>query len=251
MIKILSIYLILFYSTLGLSEEKPENEKRPRLAAATTGSEFYIEKGLVDKVYSQTTSQEEGKHIPLGSMRPQVGILSPRAFSIKNDYFEIDYAEQMGNIPFVGLDVAKHIYQLNRVGFYLNGELGYTYQQGTLKAQSSSGTEVEDSVTLQWIPIIVGLAVDYDLPWSRLVKPMIDVGGGASWVHHTGTIDGLDHSEWVPEYGAGLSLLLFPSLTTSGGMFGGITIGAAYKKSTSDKQKIEGWEYKLGSSIIL
>ena len=166
-----------------------------------------------------------------------------------NDYFAIDYADQLGTIPFISFAFMSEFAKFKQMAFSFKGEFGYSYKQGTFKASSSAGPDIEDSITLQWVPVVAGILTDYTPSWARWIKPSLEVVAGAHWLNHVGTLDGLDQSVWVPVYGGGVSLTFFPGSKTD--VFGGITFAADYMQSINSDQRIRGWMYKLGSTILL
>lgn len=244
------LMFVWLQATLLFAEDSSETEVVNKNTSNLNNSKshFYIEKGLVDKVYDQTMSLEAKRHNSFGSMFPSIGILNAQEFELSNDYFAINYANQLGSIPLIGFALASEFARFYSVGLNFKGEFGYSYKQGTFKAKSASGSEINDTITLQWVPLMVGLSADYTPSWASWLKPSIEILGGAHWLHHSGTLDGLDHSVWVPAYSGGLSFAFFPSMKTG---MGGISIGANYLNSSNSDQKIRGWVYKVGSSILL
>lgn len=246
------MFAVFILTNLAFAQPKIIEEKTGEISTATDdASQFYIEKNLVDTVYKQTVSEEEMLHSRGGVMTPQIGVFSASRFFVSNEYFAVDYAEELGSIPFASFALAKPIYGMDQFSVFGKGEVGFSYKQGTYKALSTSGPAIEDSITLQWVPILAGLVFEYQPAWANWIKPSISIFTGANWLHHSGTIDGLDYSEWVPVYGYGPAFSFLTSNKEEEGIFEGFTISATFQKSTDSEHKIEGWEYKLGSSIIL
>lgn len=249
-----SIVLLIFW-LVSMSFANAQNEysaktrKRTVAVPRENSSQFYIEKGLVDKVYKQAMTLGANHSNSKGSLVPSFGVLSMEQFTLANDYFAIDYADQLGTIPFISFAFMSEFAKFKQMAFSFKGEFGYSYKQGTFKASSSAGPDIEDSITLQWVPVVAGILTDYTPSWARWIKPSLEVVAGAHWLNHVGTLDGLDQSVWVPVYGGGVSLTFFPGSKTD--VFGGITFAADYMQSINSDQRIRGWMYKLGSTILL
>jgi len=237
--------MVLFESTASAVEKKSQAVNYDEMG------EFYIEKDLVDKVYEQTTSLEASRHPSPGTIQPNIGFFSAKDFQLSNEYFRTDYASQIDAIPVLGFVGATKIYQVQNVALNVTYEFGYSYNQDTFFAESASGAFVEDTIVLQWVPVMTGFSIDYSSPWAQWIKPSLGTVGGAHWVHHTGTIDGLEQNVWVPLVGAGMSVSLFPGMESSDTGFNGITVSANYLKSINSDQKIRGMIYKIGSTIKL
>ena len=163
---------------------------KPVLGEGT--SEFYIEEGLVSKIFKETSSSQSRPQTESSSFTPMLGFLNPSTMTVANKYFKTDYS-QLGSMPYLYLNIQRDILNINRDRIVAGLSVGYGYLQQKIYSQDSSQLNVEDTVSLQWVP----MEVSGKYVWSGIpklsFKPSVDIGLGRVWVHQDGNIDGIDH----------------------------------------------------------
>ncbi|MEZ4742308.1 MAG: hypothetical protein R3B45_07665 [Bdellovibrionota bacterium] len=244
--------LASIFSHHALGQTKKAEKKG--LLAKMEGSEFQIEKDLVEKFYNDssiTASKSGSDSSGTSELSPQIGLMSLKELSLENDYFKADYAENLGSIPLISFAVANQVLKTKAASIFAVGSFGYAYKQGTYKLESSSGTEIEDTVTFQWVPLQIASRLDFEILRMGFLTPSIEGGVGTNWFHQTGTVDGVDQGFWVPVYHGALALTLFGGAIGPNVTFGGITIRSQYQRSISDDQAFSGWYHNLGTKILL
>ncbi len=155
---------------------------------AQPAGEFYIEPGLVAKIYDESTAKNKEAETTSFSVTPMLGVLGAGEFTLHNRYFETDL-RQLGPLPFGYLHLQKPLWQKDRTGMLSSFNIGYGYLQHSLTTENTSGSEMTDTATLQWLPVEFGLMAQ--MVFGKL-KPSFDLGIARLWCHQEGRLDGFD-----------------------------------------------------------
>ena len=208
--------------------------------------EFYLEKGLVDKIYGEKI--EENKVAARNNnsrLTPSFGVLLLDELRLSTSYFDLDYTESFSQVPVAGITFTSLVRRLSKT--VISGELraGFSHLQEDIETDSASGLRQEDSVTLIWVPLNADLKLEYDNPY---ISPSLILGSGIHWLDQSGKMDGISQTYWAPVYAAGAGFTFFKRYD---GTFGGITLESLYQASLKDSQKIAMWDIRLGAQLLL
>lgn len=155
-------------------------------------SEFYIEKGLVSKIFKETSSEIAPQGTKPSIFTPMIGIIHPSTLIVSNRYFQTDY-HQLDSMPYLYLNIQSSLFRNGNDPIVGSLSVGYGYLQQKIHSKDQSSLEVEDTVSLQWMPMEIGGRYVWSGFSSYSVSPSLDVGLGRIWLHQDGNIDGIDH----------------------------------------------------------
>jgi len=252
--------LVVGLSSGLLAEEKPstqdEFDVRPStkpMLAKTEGSEFSIDANLVDKMFESTTNEASATASGTDRVRFEaaLGYMIPSEMSFQNDYFTVPYTENVSSISYGMLRVGKPFLQAGKVSFGAFGLVGYSYLQGIYEVESKDGLALKDTISLQWIPLQLGLTIDVIDILGNVVQPGLIVAGGADSFTQSGTLDGMNQSYWVPSSSFGLAFNFFGNGTAKESTFDGISLSGQYRTSYGDEQVFKGWTYNLATRFAM
>lgn len=225
------------------------------LQAASAGSEFEMDKDLINKLYQQTLT-EGGVDVTYKrgyfDVTPQFSIIFPSSFALFNDYFTVPYSDTPAGILALSVTFGTPIVHWG--DFKWTGQLrfGYGYKEGNYKITSKSpGTAsvYTDVIKLHRMPLSVGSQLSYPLPGIGFIEPCVTFGVGAEYLYQTGRLDGLDQGFWVPFTLVSPALSFFKS-EGGEGWFGGLTVGATFQSSFASSQVVRGLSYDAGVTLL-
>lgn len=245
---------LLTSTSLAATKPKAKPVAEPVTAQPSDeASEFFIDRGMVEKVYDTTVETQRRASQVNGDTRMEasIGTLAADTMVVSNDYFEVDHAANGDGLPYLSISAARKLVTRGRNDFYLEGAAGFGTRQIEYNVHSKVGIDVEDLVTLQWLPVATGLRVEHRPTFTTLVKPSFVTGVGATWLNQRGTLEGMNQSYWLPTWQAGPALTLFGGGDHDESAFGGIVATALYRSSANASAKIVGWSYSVGSRILL
>lgn len=226
-------------------------------AEAPSGSEFELDKGLVEKLYEQSVEESNASTVHYSAnitVSPFLSLFSPNQLTLSNDYYTVPYANEGGTIPSLSIVGSGRLFELG--GFHLLGvgSVGYSMrelvQEVTNKKAFSEGASTT-RVTLHWLPIAIGTKLEYRIPRFEVVRPFATIKAGAQWFYQAGSLDGLEQGFWVPFYQYGGGLTLFDSISNPNRWFGGMSVGLSKTQSFSSDQSVEGTIIDIGLNIVL
>lgn len=257
-IKTIAFFTLAITSTaVAQDHDKPKDELKIRrssrpILAKTEGSEFSIDPNLVDKMFESTTTKEnQAQVVSTRPVRAEVGyghmVLSN--LTLKNKYFEVPYSKNVSALPYGFIQGSKSLFTFGSGSFNTYGMIGYSNQQGVYDVTGSSGIALKDTVTMQWVPLEIGVSTDVKL-FSGNVQPALIAGLGADWITQTGELDGMNQNFWIPHASAGPAITFFGSGDNAPG-FDGITIASIYRTSNGGDQTFKGWSFNLTSRFAM
>jgi hypothetical protein len=214
-------------------------------------SEFEIEQGLLDKLYQETVT-DNGFKSRLASIEiiPQYSFTFIDQLSLSNDYFTVPYSATTKSLSFFSLTGSIPLLQVKGLGARALGKFGYTFKESMTQVTSKSGGDYTDVVRLHWLPLAVGLKLDYQIPGVSFVKPYVEGSIGAQWLFQSGNLSGLEQSFWVPFYQASFGLFLF-SNNNNDNWFGGIVTCYSLRNSFASDQAVKTQSIDLGLNFRL
>jgi hypothetical protein len=212
--------------------------------------EFAIDPKLVDKVFeSAMQDQQQMQAAGVRKSRLEVGYshMMPREMNLKNKYFEVLYATQSLSLPYGFFRAARPL--LSFTGGALNSYFmaGYTNHQGVFAVKGSSGIELKDTLTLQWVPLDVGVSLETRL-FSGWLRPALHAGIGADWISQNGSLDGISQNFWLPHFSGGPSVLFFGRDEGQSG-FEGVSLAGIYRSSYSNEHRFNGWAVGISGAF--
>lgn len=226
-------------------------EPKDDSAEPQAGSAFYLESGLVEKIHQESVSSLDAARRQ-SYLLAGIGYTTFSELTVKNEYFETDYADQVKSIPVLEVMLVKEQYDWRYVSLNFTGAVGYSLVQRALSSRSSDDVIISDNLTTQWLPIHVGSSVSYNFSNSfSWIRPSLDFAAGTNWIHQSGNVDGMDHSQWSPDLQFGLSFLLFSNFTNDEFGFSGFNIGYGNIVSFSGDKTLAGRRLSIGTSILL
>jgi hypothetical protein len=212
-------------------------------------SEFYVQEGVVKKIYNDIKTEKDAK----SSAEMSVGAewLSLSDLYLSSKYFDVDYKGNVGSLQSANVGFSTNIVSSGRLDFDIGGNAGYGFKRGSYRARSSTGSEVQDDISLQWIPVRLKANVAYDIFNSSIVRPEVEGGVGSHWLTQSGNLDGMTQSFWIPTYFGGAQFRFFGSAKDDPSSFSGIILGSRYEKQFSDSQKFSSVSYYLSANFKL
>lgn len=250
--------LLLAAIFVALSADAHDRAKVNSVPKTSEGSEFKLDKGLLDSMYRSATSEtsvDTERYSAGVEMTPIVSIVRPLEFSLTNLYYQ---SSTVDNLPLFQLQFSRLMGAAG--GFLFNGSfrLGYGYTEGASDAHPVRDAELHvpgeksrDVIKLHWIPLSVGSRMAYEIPGVPWIKPALNAGVGIQYISRTGKLDGLDQGFWVPLYFGGAAVTLFDMSDQPGAWFGGLTLGATYQNSLGSTQRVRFVSWDLGATIHL
>ena len=176
-------------------------------ALGSSSSEFYIEDGLVEKIFSETSNSTFEKASGVPDLAPMVGILRPETLNVKNKYFSTNY-KQLDSLPYFYLIFEGNLFRFKKSQLLWDASIGYGYIQKNVLTYDSSGLLISDTVALQWAPVEFTSRYNIDDVFSSNLDLSVDIGGGRLWVHQDGNIDGFDQTSMTSFVSLGSTLEL-------------------------------------------
>lgn len=241
--RIFSLMVIVLVMTGTYATAQTGADSYPKLAKYGKGSDFNLDKSLVDKIYNESI-EEESSHE--GGFRvhatPSLNLLDLQEFRTKTDYFSMDFASSLEQMPMLAFNISQELLSYHRWRWELAEEVGYGYGQGSVNGRSESDVEVKDELSLIVAPVNVQTSFSV-LPFSSSKLSLsVFTGIGSTWVQQSGKLDGSSESFWVPlrENGAGLYFNFEKA---------NIKLNVSSLSSSSDTHKIKMMRYSVGSVL--
>ncbi len=174
--------------------------------------------------------------------------------SLSNQYFDIDYGSTFGSMPFFQIGAGKTVWTAG--GFRLTPavSLGYSFKEAKTSVRAKKGTVLTDLVAIHSLPINLGTEFKHRIPGTRRFSVFAAPSIGMNWFNQTGSLDGINQSYWIPNYGIRAGFVLFESESGSAGMgdwFNGVSLSTGRRASFSSTQKFSLWSVDLGLKILL
>lgn len=215
--------------------------------ASVESSQFSIEEGLVDRIYTESVQKSESDTRNVGlALTPSLQMFQPSDWRLANAYFETQYADHIALLPSLEISTEFPVARYGRFSFSADFGLGYGYQTGVFSFRSAEGSKRSDNVQVHRVPALLEATLRYDGLTSIL--PFISMGAGVQWIYQVGTIDGFSQGFWVPTYLGRLGALLF---SQSSSWFGGVTLSVSYLGSFATAQTVKGLSYGAGVRVFL
>lgn len=210
----------------------------------------------MDKLYQEsvTESQQSTAHYSASiAFSPLLSVFNPSELTLSNDYFQVPYAEKIGNVPGLTVVASGKIFNWGGLHVLGIGGVGYSMKEvvQTALSRKTASDNPTTRLTLHWLPLSLGTRVEYRFSGFEAVRPFVLAKSGAEWLYQVGGLDGIEQGFWVPflQYGGGLTL--FDSPSSPERWFGGVTLGVAKHQSFSSAQVIDGTIFDLGINILL
>ncbi len=206
-----------------------------------------IGEGLSDKIYQRSTQTITGKESSPFSFYSAVKVIFPSQFVLKNDYFKVNYADNVSTL--LGVSVGPQLQLLNFGDSKLSSfiHFGYYYAQGIFDAESDSGLIVKDAVELQWIPIQGGLEITSRPFTAYNILASFSTSVGSDWISQTGKLDGMNQAYLIPRFEVGPSITVLGTAGSADSGFNGVTVSAHKYSSFSSEQQNRGWIADMGA----
>jgi len=218
-------------------------------AAQAEESEFYVQEGVVKKIYNDIKAKEN--EASTSEMSIGAEWLNISDLYLTSKYFEVDYKDNVASLQAANVGFATRIVSWNRLDLGLGGNAGYGFKRGSYRARSSTGNNVQDDISLQWIPVRLKANLSYDVFNTPMLVPEVEIGAGSHWLTQSGNLDGMTQSFWIPTYFAGAQLRMFGVSKEGPSSFSGVTLGTRYERQFTDTQKFSSLSYYLNANFKL
>lgn len=213
-------------------------------ASGSDKSEFYIEDGMVAKIFGETSNSTIDKAPDVSTLVPMIGMLRPYTFNVTNKYFSTNY-KQLDSLPYFYLMIEGNIIRFKESQMLWNTSIGYGYIQKNILTYDSSGLFLADTVSLQWVPLELTSRYRVDHLFSDNVGASIDVGGGRLWLHQDGNIDGFDQGHAVSYVSLGSTVDLWVTDSVR------ILAQVAYLTDMQQNSDYRGWKLGVGAWLSI
>jgi hypothetical protein len=211
-----------------------------------------VSQEVYDKVYFEAKPSElvadESQNSKL-ELSTFMGFGMPQSLFLENRYFTVQYAKQVDSLPLISFSAASEIYQTDAFELMLLGSAGYTQTSGVYKAKSYTGIEIQDTLSVKWIPMLAAATIAPSSDW-RLFKPSFYLGFGANWMHQSGTVDGIDQSYLIPMLATGIGCRII-KFDNPGKLIDGLDVGLDYYSDVASHHDLKVFQFKVGTSFSL
>lgn len=241
---IVSLILLSTKALFGHSNDLQVSEQSRELLDKSDSAQFTIEKNLVEKLFSQSVSEQPSMGESSFLMDLGFGQFYPQEMNLKNKYFSVSYKDNLRAFSLISASLAKRILQ-GKMNLLVR--TGYAYTQGVFKVHGETGSDHSDSVSTQWIPVQAGVSADVFS--IAFIKFKTQMGLGEDIISQTGTLDGISQNFTIPHIFGGFSLSLFEQRNQSG--FEGVSLTSQYQKSFDREQSMKGWSFAISSRFVL
>lgn len=172
--------------------------------------------------------------------------------TLSNNYFTVDYAEELKTVPSLKFSLAKDIWSNSRTAVSGLVNLGYGFKQTRILAESKRGTKLTDQVALQWIPLSAGVQIKQKIPGTQRFSAFFSPSIGSQYFHQAGNLDGIDQGYWVGFWNLRAGLVLFEQTSKKiGAAFEGVVLGGNISQAVGSNQKFSSWSAELGVKFAL
>lgn len=244
---VLIVFVSVFFMSgygFGDHNDLKVSDQSKELLEKSESSQFTIEKNLVERLFSESVPDhpsfgENSKQVDLG-----FGQFVPQEMKLTNKYFSISYKDNLSAFSLISASLAKPIFS-GKSSIFL--KTGYAFAQGVYNVHGESGSDHSDSVSVQWVPLQVGMGVDlFSVAFIRLKS---QAGIGEDFFSQSGTLDGITQNFIIPHAFVGATTSFFEKRNQSG--FEGISLTSNYQRSLGQDQTIKGWSFILASRFVL
>lgn len=229
--------LKLFVHVIALSSS-------PVLAGSSEGI-FYVDPKLAQTVFSESRAETADRDV-LWDVGAMVGVAGTQNLVVESDVFRVDYAEQRDYLPVGSLSIGHSVWSLESLSAELALHLSYSSYRDTIVAVSEDGVTVEDNIVLQVLPLGLRHALSHKTLSWHFLEPQFLTEFTQTWVHQSGSIDGIEASKWRTDAGIGVGVVVLESKASS---FGGVVISSVVSRTIGDERG--RWTHLVGSQLKL
>jgi hypothetical protein len=217
----------------------------------TGGSEFRINKGILNKIYEDSVTEAKvDRNYARSSIevRPRFSMIVPSALTLSNKYFDIPYADSIQGLPSLSIGIAAPMANYGSFIFLGEARVGYSQKEGLVSTRAKNGVPFQDMLRLHYVPVSAMLRVDYQ--GFSILTPSLSLGGGAAWLYQSGKLDGIEQGFWIPFVQISPAITLFQT-HASGSWFGGLTLGTSYLSSVASDQIFRALSFDVSATFLL
>ena len=211
---------------------------------ADSSSEFYVEEGLVAKIFGETKSAAVPNKGQNTSIIPMIGMLKPEHLIVANKYFTTDY-NQIDSLPYLYFMAEGNLVSFEKSQLLWNASIGYGYLQKNITTKDPSGLNLSDTVSLQWMPVDLQAKYKMNSFLAPSISASIDVGGGRLWIHQDGNIDGFDQGHFSSYISIGSTAELMVSRSIK------VLAQASYFTDLEKNPSYRGWKVGVGAWLSI
>lgn len=233
---------VLFLSSIvSQAAESTDNSKKT--------SEFYLEKGLVDRIYAATLNDEKEKtRANTLGMGVGVSLLSPKQLVLSNSYYSVSWASAGETYPMPFVSMGSSLVDWNWLSLGWTGRVGYSYREGLYSLKLKTGISTsQDFLRMHWASALARLDLAFSV--SEWIRPVLFGGLGGQWIFQVGRLDGVNQSFLIPTYATGAELVFFDR-SQSDHWFSGARIGVSYISAFASHQSLSLLGFDFGASFI-
>ena len=211
---------------------------------AEGSSEFYVEEGLVAKIFGETKRIAVPSKGQDTSIVPMIGMIKPDHLIVSNKYFTTDY-NQIDSLPYLYFMAEGNLFGFDKSQLLWNASIGYGYLQKNITTKDPSGLSLSDTVSLQWMPIDMQAKYKLNNFLARSLSASIDIGGGRLWIHQDGNIDGFDQGYFSSYLSIGSTAELMVSRSIK------VLAQASYFTDLEQNPSYRGWKLGVGAWLSI
>src|SRR5690606_13189883 len=145
------------------------------------------------------------------------------------------------------VSLGRDVWSFGKASGEVSANIGYSSYRDSVSALSKDGVEVVDNMVLQVLPIALRHTFSYTIPNFEVLTPQVLTEVTQTWLHQSGTIDGIEASYWQSGLGIGLGAVILADKESG---FGGITVSSM---ATRDAKSSGGnrMTHMVGSRLVL
>lgn len=210
-------------------------------------SQFELEPRLVDKLYAKATKIEKANN---ADRRYELGVgvsaLNAEEASLQNRYFETNHRALFAWLPAVQAQLAFSSFKGKGIEALFGTSIGYAKRTDTVSVESTIGTDLRDTITVQWLPAAATAEIRSRNP---IFRPYGKVAIGQQWVSQTGHLDGINQTYAIPFASTSLGMSMgkrqFGEVNSQG-----VNLGATYSQSIQSEQRLSLWSIDLATGVL-
>ena len=166
--------------------------------------------------------------------------------------FAVNYDKDFQTMPAVKLNVSKSLWRVGDLRISPFGSLGYAFKEQKTEVTTKVGSTLRDVITLQVLPIALGMEFRHKIPGTRRFSVFAQPGVGTEWINQTGSLDGINQNAWIGFWNLRGGVYLFEnSRADTANWFDGVALSAGMSRAIGSDEKLATWSADLGVKLIL